>query len=437
MSGVGLTPWQRVRRSFAVTSTAAGVYLGYKAIQFQERRLGLDSARAQAKRRAHHRRSAQAAYRAAVDLQGLLIKACQLIGSRADILPEEYVVVLSRLQDQVPPRPFAVIEEQVRRELGRRPERIFAEFDREPVAAASLAQVHRARLRDGRPVAVKVQYPGIEELVRGDLQNLLLLLGVLSRLERGFDVSSVAQELQRNVPQELDFINEGRNAETMARHFAGFDAVVVPGIVWEHTTRRVLVMELVGGVKVTDVAGLEAAGIDRQAVARLLIDAYFRQMFVHGFFHADPHPGNLFVQPGPRLVFVDFGLAKTLSPAFRAAMVRLTRALMAQDEGAMAGALLDMGFRTRNGDPKTLVALGQAFVGTALLSGRPYADPDMVTEVNRRLARVFRDNPVTRVPADILLIGRVMGLLSGLSKQLDSQVNVLETLRPYALAGSP
>ena len=223
----------RIRRFLAVSSLAARVYLGYKAITLRQRRLSLPADEAEARRRAHHAWSAQELYNLAVRQQGLLIKFGQMLGSRPDLIPDEYVSVLSRLQDQVPPRPFPVIERQVARELRRPLTDIFSQFDRHPIASASLAQVHKATLKDGRTVAVKVQYPGIWEIVQTDLDSIRFLLRILAVMERNLDFGPIIEEISHNVPLELDFINEGHNAELIAANFAPRRDIIVPRIYWE------------------------------------------------------------------------------------------------------------------------------------------------------------------------------------------------------------
>jgi ubiquinone biosynthesis protein len=265
---------------------------------------------------------------------------------------------------------------------------------------------------------------------------MMLLARMLSHIERPYDFTPIVYELQKMVPLELDFVNEGRNAETVARNLSHRPEFVVPGIVWERTSRRVLTMDFIEGFKISNVRALRSAGINTAQVAQLLTEAYCEMLLINGFFHADPHPGNLIVQPGPRIALIDFGLSKRFPAAFRRAFVALTRAIILKDDAATARAFHDLGFRTRNDDPKTLVALGDAFLGRAVRENKVYADQEMVAEVNAMLTRTLKENPVVQVPSDIVLVGRVTGLLSGLAKTLDSKVDLLETMMPYVATRS-
>ena len=421
------------RRFIAVAVLVARIYAGYKLIQLGGR-LGLRGRRARYAR--HHRRSAERVYRLATRLEGLPIKVCQFLGSRADVLPGEYVEVLSQLQDRVPPRPIASLAPLLDGELGHPWQEVFAVLDPVPIAAASLAQVHHGRLRDGREVAVKIQYPDIADLVATDLRNFSFLVRVLARLEPDFDFRVLIDEVEKYVPLELDFVHEAENAERMRADFAGRPDVVVPSVVRELSTRRVLVMDYTPGVRVTDVEGLRAIGVDPVDVARRLIDIFCEQILVHGFFHADPHPGNILVQPGPRLVFLDFGLAKDLPPEFRLGIARLTAAIVSGNHAAVATAFRALGFRTRDASDESLWWLGEAFLGWAVRNGRAYADPAMLARFTNEMPRVMRANPLVEVPGDVLLIGRVLGLLSGIGKQLGSRVDIGAALIPHLARAS-
>lgn len=428
---------ERLFRAQRIGLTFGRVYLGIKANQFIAKRLRPPDMRQRWSR--FHRGSAESIYEAAVDLQGLILKGCQFLGSRGDVLPREYVEVLSKLQDRVPPKPFPVVKQVVERELGASLEERFQSFSPRPIASASLAQVHEAVLRDGRRVAVKVQYPDIGTLVRSDLANLRMLFRAVGVIERDFDLMPLLDELGTYLPKELDFENEGRNCETVAGFFENVPEVVVPRIHWEWTTKRVLVMEFMEGIKITDVTGLRLAGVDVDALTHTLVESFCRQILKHGFFHADPHPGNLMVQPpaegrGARLVILDFGLTKDLPPHFREGIVKLALALVRDDATLMGGALVDLGFETKDGRPEGLHEIARFFLDFAKrFRTQSYADPRMIEDLGDEIPEMIKANPVVRVPSHVVLLGRVLGLLSGLGRSLGSRVDLLRTILPYAL----
>ena len=427
---------ERLYRARRIGSTFGRIYLGAKAQRFIAQRLRPADMTDRWSR--FNESSARSVYEAAVELRGLILKGCQFLGSRADVLPREYVRVLSRLQDKVPPRSFRVVRSIVEHELGRKLSELFEEFEPRPIASASLAQVHRARLKGGQQVAVKIQYPEIESLIRGDLANLRFLCRAVGWVERDFDLMPLIDELAACVPLELDFVNEGRNAQTVAEFFKDRDDIGVPEIYWPFTTRRVLVMDFVDGIKISDVDRLREQGIDTHQVAQILVEAYCEQILVRGFFHADPHPGNILVQRtesgNPRLVFVDFGLSKRLPPRFRGSVVAFAGALIRGDADAMAEALLGLGFETRDGRPESLNEIAQFVLDAAVeFRERSYLSRDMAAELGPRIPDWIRENPVVRAPGHIVLLGRVLGLLSGLSRTLDSDVDLLRTILPYAL----
>ncbi len=423
-------PW-RARRFLDVGWTFLLIYVSYKRIQRDKK---LSAAERERRLSAAHRKSAKRIYRLATRMEGLLIKTCQFISSRADVAPPEYVAILSRLQDRVPARPFREVVQVIERELGAHPDAIFDDFSRRPIASASLAQVHRARTKDGRDVAVKVQYAGIDRVMETDLRNIAILVRILARIEPNFDFRVIMAELNKDVPRELDFILEGHSAERVARNLSHRSDIRIPTVVWEHTARRVLTTEFIEATKISDIPALQRQGIDPNQVALIMTEAYCEQILVHGYFHADPHPGNLLVLPGPVVVFLDFGLSKELPEEFRLNYARLVMALIGQDEEGMVRAFRALGFKTKSEDPESLVALGRSFFESTGADQKPYIDADVMPEVNERLARILNANPVTEIPGDILLIFRVLGLMSGLQKRLDSRVNVVETITPYAEA---
>ena len=423
----GSAPRSRVRRFTNVGQMLARVFAGYKLISLREKRKG--TAWGEARRNKHHLWSATKFYEAAVRNQGLLIKTGQFLGTRPDVLPDAYVDVLSGLHDEVPPETFENIKHQIERELGRPLAEIFVEFDETPVASASLAQVHRAVLKDGRVCAVKVQYPGIDHIVDIDLANMSFFISVLNKLDRSMDYRFVAEEMRKHIPLELDFINEGHNNERIAEDFKYVDDIVVPDIYWEYSTRRVLTMEYIDGVKITDYEGVRRLGVDPTDVAKILVFAFAEMIVKNGFFHADPHPGNLMVLPGPKLVLIDFGQAKELEPAFKDVLVRFTRTLLDGDNVAMGSAFRDLGFRTKRDDAEGYEQLGDAYVGRVAKrmqeTDAGWAEGEIFQESYENVTKILRKNQLTAMPPELLMVGRVFGLLNGLSKTLRAKTNML------------
>lgn len=425
----------RARRFLSVARLVLGVYADYKLRQLAGRLTG-GNQRADWYDRQHDRASRRLRA-SAVGMEGLLIKVCQFLGSRADVLPARFIEVLGELQDRVPPRPFPEICAQIERSLGRPLDRCFAHVDEAPIASASLAQVHRGRTLDGRDVAIKVQYPDIDRVVATDLENFAFFVHVLVRLERNFDLRVILREIRTLIPLELDFELEAANARRFAAGFAGDPSVRFPVPIDELTSRRVLTMDYIEGVKITDLEALGRLGIDKHEVAELLTRACVRQILEHGFFHGDPHPGNLLVRKeehGLQLVILDLGLSKEFTPELRDGVVRLAVAIVSKDPHAIGEAFRALGFRLRDGGDDTFVALGELFLGQALHTGRAYADMEMVERIQEELLAALRANPIVRAPSDLMLVLRVMGLLSGIGKTLDSQVNPLGAILPFLAA---
>jgi predicted unusual protein kinase regulating ubiquinone biosynthesis (AarF/ABC1/UbiB family) len=389
-----------------------------------------------------HRRNARNIRRTAIAMQGLVLKGCQFLSARADVLPRPYVEVLGTLQDRVPPRDAEAIRAVVEEELGRPIDDVFASFASEPVASASLAQVHEARLHDGRRVAVKVQYPGIATLVQSDLSNLRALFRALDVLEPDFDLLPILEELGEMIPRELDFRAEAENAMRAQKDLAARGDVRIPEMIPEWSSERVLVMEFFDGIKVTDREGLEAAGIDPAWVARTLIEVFCEQVLVHGFFHADPHPGNLFVLPGTsggdgptqQIGLVDFGLAKELPQRFREGVLEFAAALLQGKSEIMGQALVDLGFETRDGDEEALHEIAEVLLraGQEIRSaGR--VDPALFRRLGDEIPEHVRRNPVVRVPHHLVLVGRSLALLLGVNATLGERVDFLRAVAPYVL----
>ena len=371
-----------------------------------------------------HMRGAERILDTTAALGGTLIKACQFASSRPDILPTPYVASLSKLQDRVPPHPWSEIAGVIRQELGREPEEIFKWIETKPVASASIAQVHRAQLTDGREVAVKVQYPGIQSIIDTDLVVLQRIVALVARMYSTIQLQPILDYLKETLPLELDFLREAKAMEELRAALSHRTDVVIPESIQELCTERVLVMEFINGVKITDCAAMVEAGISPSAVARLLNDVYAEQIFRLGMLHADPHPGNLLVQSGPKLVLLDHGLTVPLKSTLVEALGEMVRAILVGDFDRLTKALAKAGMKfEKQVDINSLLQL----VGVLLGEEQEQASIDTL-EVGQQLGK-----NIGQIPVELILMGRALGLMDGISKQLDPDINALEIVAEYVL----
>ena len=384
----------------------------------------------------------------AIRLGGVMIKVGQFLSSRVDVLPAEVTAELAGLQDEVPAEPFAAIRRLAEAELGALLAARYASFEAEPLAAASLGQVHRATLRAAEAssatgearVVVKIQRPGIERLIATDLAALRTVGRWLQRyppIRRRADVPALLEEFSRTLYEEIDYLEEGRHAESFAANFLGDPGVRVPRVLWSHTTRRVLTLEDVYAIKITDYQAITAAGVDRRGVAQRLFTTYLKQIFDDGFFHADPHPGNLFVTPGPagwQLTFVDFGMVGRVPSSVRAGARELVIGIGTRDAGRLIRGYQLLGVLLPGADLE-LLARAEARVFESFW-GRSMSDlRSMHREEMHKFAAEFRellyDMPF-QVPQNLILAGRCVAILSGMCTGLDPEFNVWQGLMPVA-----
>jgi len=414
-------------------------------------RIGLRGV-AERTRASRMRRFARSFHALAIDLGGLMIKVGQYMSSRLDVLPPEITKELEGLQDEVPPVPFAAIRALAEAELGMPLERVFVEVEETPIAAASLGQAHRARLGpvDAADtgltgVVLKVQRPGIELIVDVDLAALRRVGGWLSRVRlvsNRVDAPALVEEFALTSLEEIDYLHEAANAERFAADFADDDRVSVPGVVWERTTRRVLTLEDVTAIKITDVEALLAAGIDPADVAPVFAEVMFDQLFTNGFFHADPHPGNIFVTPAAegagrrawKLTFIDFGMMGEVPATTRTGLRKLLIAAASRDGKGMVNAMHDVGVLLPSADTveleRAMTELFARFGGMGFAELRE-VDPREFRHFASQFGEVVRSLPF-QLPENFLLVIRAMSLTSGVASALDPAFNLWNSVEPYA-----
>ena len=383
----------------------------------------------------------------AVDLGGLMIKVGQFMSSRLDVLPPEITSELAGLQDEVPAVPFEAIRALAESELGVPLERAYEFVDPEPIASASHGQAYRARLSDEdaeltglRDVVIKIQRPGIHEVVDVDLRSLRRIAGWVSRVRfvsDRIDAPALLEEFAKTSLEEIDYLHEAANAERFAEAFAGDPRVRVPEIAWERTTRRVLTLEDVSAIKINDVDALRAAGIDPAKVAVEFAAVMFDQLFVHGFFHADPHPGNIFVTGRAdawHFAFVDFGMMGEVPPTLRPGMRQLLIAAATRDGKRMVDSFRAVGVLLENADTAELErAMTKVFArfGGVSFTELRNVDPREFREFAREFNDLVRTLPL-QFPEEFLLIVRAMALTSGMCSGLDPEFNVWDAVEPYS-----
>lgn len=365
------------------------------------------------------------------ELGPTFIKLGQLLSTRPDFLPESYIEALSRLQDNVKPFSYEEVDEIISSELKVSISRAFSEFDREPIAAASLGQVHKAKLRDGRPVAVKVQRPGIRETVINDLDALEQLTGTLENhtdVARRYGFGSILSEFKKVLFQELDYLQEAQNLETLNRNLVKYDNIIIPQPVWDYTTSKVLTMDYIKGKKVTSLSPLARMELNGKVLAEDLFKAYLDQILVDGFFHADPHPGNVFITDDHKIALIDLGMASRIDPEMREKLIKL---LLYVSEGRgtdAANISLELSISMEDIDKQAFINQVKDFV---LKYHGATLERINVGRVVVELTRVAANNGLRTVP-ELTLLGKTLLNLDQIGTILEPEFDPNAIIREHS-----
>jgi predicted unusual protein kinase regulating ubiquinone biosynthesis (AarF/ABC1/UbiB family) len=380
------------------------------------------------------RRKAQAIWirTTLLDLGPTFIKVGQLFSTRADIFPSEYVEELAKLQDKVPAFSYDQVEAIIEQELGKKIPELFQSFEPVPLAAASLGQVHKAVLHSGESVVVKVQRPGLKKLFEIDLQ---ILKGITRYFQnhpkwgRGRDWIGIYEECCRILWEEIDYLSEGRNADTFRRNFRDYGWVKVPRVYWRYASPRVLTLEYVPGIKVSQYEAIEAAGLDRKAIARQGAEAYLHQLLDNGFFHADPHPGNIAVSPNGALIFYDFGMMGRIKSNVREGLMETLFGIASKDGDRVVKSLIDLGAIAPAEDMGPVRRSVQYMLDNFM--DKPFENQS-VAAISDDLYEIAYNQPF-RFPATFTFVMRAFSTLEGVGKGLDPEFNFMEVAKPYAM----
>ncbi|NLN75192.1 MAG: AarF/ABC1/UbiB kinase family protein [Armatimonadetes bacterium] len=365
------------------------------------------------------------------ELGGTFIKLGQILSTRRDLLPDDLVDELEKLQDEVPSLPYSEVRQVIEAEMGADPEELFATFEHNPVAAASIAQVHFATLRTGDQVAVKVQRPHIADAMETDFEILLNLARLLERSTswaRQQGVVDIVRQIMEATREEMDFTLEGHNADRFRNNFADEPGVHIPKIYWEYTTKRVLTMERITGAKLNDLITIDSKPIDRKEIARLGAKLYLKQVLEDGFFHADPHAGNIFIEDNGRIALVDFGAVGRIDEDLREQIADLFLAIVRRDIKAIIDALLTIGIAPNDVD-RTAMARDISRT-VSKYYGLPIQQLRAAEIVSKQMALARKYS--IRIPADFTLATKTVVILDGIGRSIDPTFNIFEVAQPFA-----
>ncbi|CAG7872063.1 unnamed protein product [Brassica rapa] len=442
------------RRRMKVFSVAIIIYFDYKSVQQREK--WIKKSKVPALWEKAHERNAKRVLNLIVELEGLWVKMGQYLSTRADVLPQAYISLLTQLQDSLPPRPLQeVVCRTIERELGHSMEVLFADFSDEPLATASIAQVHRATLANGQDVVVKVQHNGIRAIILEDLKNAKSIVDWIAWAEPQYDFNPMIDEWCKEAPRELDFNIEAENTRTVSRNLGCKKTndqvrsdnrvdVLIPDII--QSSESVLILEYMDGIRLNDVESLDAFGVDKQKIVEEITRAYAHQIYVDGFFNGDPHPGNFLVskEPPHRPILLDFGLTKKLSHPLKQALAKMFLASAEGDQVALLSAFAEMGLKLRLDLPDQAMSVASLFFRSSTPSNEAVKTLKTLNDQRTQNMKVIQEkmqltpkevkrfNPVDAFPGDIVIFARVINLLRGLSSTMNVRIVYLDIMRPFA-----
>lgn len=364
------------------------------------------------------------------ELGPTFIKFGQILSTRPDVIPREYADEFGKLQDTVPSGPLPEVLAQLERELGYPAHELFAEFSPIPIAAASIAQVHRGRLHSGEEVVIKIRRPGIEKVVETDLDILMGLAYLIEKhitTEEIYDPIGIVKEFRRTLHREMDFTREGHTIDRFSANFADDPTVHIPRVYWDYTGETILAMELVEGIKITDLPRLLEAGLDLQTIARNGANAILKQVLIHGFFHGDPHPGNIFILEGNKVCFLDFGMVGRIDEDLKFQLVDLLMAILQRDVEKVITLLLYSGDLTDEIDTRNLKRDLSEFIDDY------YEIPLHEINAGRMLTEFIEILSCYRIkfPSDLMLLAKALVTIEGIGRQLDPEFNMISHLKPF------
>ncbi|XP_010541526.1 PREDICTED: uncharacterized protein LOC104814963 isoform X2 [Tarenaya hassleriana] len=441
------------RRRMKVFTVALVIYFDYKAVQQREK--WTKKSKVPTLWEKAHERNAKRVLSLIVELEGLWVKLGQYLSTRADVLPQAYISLLKQLQDSLPPRPLKEVCHTIESELGHSMDVLFMDFVDEPLATASIAQVHRATLANGQDVVVKVQHDGIRTIILEDLKNAKSIVDWIAWAEPQYDFNPMIDEWCKEAPKELDFNIEAENTRTVSKNLgcrktidevrSGNQVdVLIPEVI--QSSESVLILEYMDGIRLNDTEALDAFGVDKQKICEEITCAYAHQIYVDGFFNGDPHPGNFLVskEAPHRPILLDFGLTKKLSSSVKQALAKMFLASAEGDQVALLSAFAEMGLKLRLDIPDQAMNVATLFFRSSTPANEAYQTLKSLNDERTKNMKVIQEkmqlsqkevkrfNPVDAFPGDIVIFARVINLLRGLSSTMNVRVVYLDIMRPFA-----